>query len=102
MNRKTQIFPLRHGILFLKWRFILTDSGKVIRKLSRQNIVKERRKLKKLAEKVRAGKIPEDYLWMSFQSWRANARRGHADHAIWQMQKLYDQLKEDIDNGNQG
>lgn len=102
MNRKTQIFPLRHGILFLKWRFILTDSGKVIRKLSRQNIVKERRKLKKLAEKVKTGKIPAEYLWMSFQSWRANARRGNADHAIWQMQQLYDKLKEDIDNGNQG
>lgn len=98
MNRKTQIAPLDNGIRFLKWRFILTDTGKVIRKMSSQSITKERRKLKKLAEKVRAGQIPIEYMWTSFQSWRANARRGNTHKAVWQMEQLYNQLKEDIEN----
>lgn len=102
MNRKTQISPLRNGIRFLKWRFILTDSGKVIRRISRQSVVKERRKLKKLAGKIREGKIPEEYLWMSFQSWRANAMRGNAGRAIWEMEQLYNRLKEEIRDGHQG
>ena len=101
MNRKTQISPLRNGIRFLKWRFILTDSGKVIRRISRQSVVKERRKLKKLAGKIREGKIPEEYLWMSFQSWRANAMRGNAGRAIWEMEQLYNRLKEEIRDGHQ-
>ncbi|MBR2822686.1 MAG: hypothetical protein IKE24_03240 [Clostridia bacterium] len=102
MNRKTQISPLKNGIRFLKWRFILTDSGKVIRRISRQSVVKERRKLKKLAGKIRRGEIPEEYLWTSFQSWRANARRGNAGRQIYEMEKLYNQLKEEIENGRKG
>ena len=101
MNRKTQIAPLRHGIRFLKWRFILTDTGKVIRKISRQSITKERRKLKKLAEKAKTGQIPVEYVWTSFQSWRANAQRGNTHKAVWRMEQLYNQLKEEIENGNQ-
>lgn len=101
MNRKTQIFPLKQGIIFLKWRFILTDSGKVIRKIGRKSITKERRKLKKLAEKVRNGEYPEEYMWMSFQSWRANAQRGNARQAIRNMERLYNQLKGENGNGNQ-
>ena len=102
MNRKTQISPLKNGIRFLKWRFILTDSGRVIRRISRQSVVKERRKLKKLACKIRRGEIPEEYLWTSFQSWRANARRGNAGRQIYEMEKLYNQLKEEIENGREG
>ena len=99
MNRKTQIAPLKHGIRFLKWRFILTESGKVIRRISRQSIVKEQRKLKKLAGKIQRGEIPEEYLWTSFQSWRANAQRGNTHFVVRNMERLYNQLKEEIDNG---
>ena len=99
MNRKTQIAPLQHGIRFLKWRFILTDTGKVIRKMSRQSIVKEQRKLKKLAGKIRRGEIPEEFLWTSFQSWRANAQRGNTHFVVREMERLYNRLKEEIDDG---
>lgn len=102
MNRKTQISPLRKGIRFLKWRFILTDNGKVLRRIGRQSIVKEQRKLKKLAAKIRRGDIPAEYLWLSFQSWRANALRGDARQAIRNMEKLYNQLKEGLENGSEG
>ena len=93
LNRKTQIFPLKQGIIFLKWHFILTESGKVIRKMSGRSVAKERRKLKKLAEKIMAGKIPEEYLYMSFQSWRANAQRGNSHFAVRNMERLYNDLK---------
>lgn len=101
MNRKTQIAPLKNGIRFLKWHFIMTDTGKVIRKMSRQSVIKERRKLKKLAGKVKAGLIPIDYLWLSFQSWRANASRGNTHKTVWNMEQLYNKLKEDIEHGTE-
>ena len=103
LNSKTQIFPLRQGIIFLKWHFWLTDSGKVIRKICRKNVTRQRRKMKKLAGKILAGEIPKEYLWMSFQSWRANAQRGNARGAILKMTELYHELEEEIRNGrNQG
>ena len=104
LNGKTQILPLRHGIVFLKWRFVLTDSGKVVRKISRRSATKERRKLKKLAAMIRDGRIPAEYLWMSYQSWRANAQRGNARETVRRMETLYYKLRREIDeNGrNQG
>ena len=99
LNRKTQIAPLRQGIRFLKWRFILTDTGKVIRRMSRRSIIKERRKLKKLAEKAIAGTIPWEYVWTNFQSWRANARRGNTRSVVQRMTELYINLIGVYENG---
>lgn len=102
MNKKTQIHPLRQGIIFLKWHYWLTGSGKVVRKICRKNVTRQRRKMKKLAAKIRAGEMPEEYLYMSFQSWRANARRGNARSTILRMEKLYEELKEEIRNEREG
>ncbi len=103
LNSKTQIFPLRQGIIFLKWHFRLTETGKVVRKIRRKNITRQRRKMKRLAGKIMAGEMPEEYLWMSFQSWRANAQRGNARGAVLKMTELYHKLEEEIRNGrNQG
>ena len=54
-EKKTQIVKLSRGITFLKRRFILTETGKVIVIPARKGIVKERRKMKKLSLKYRAG-----------------------------------------------
>lgn len=52
--KKTRICKLKEGVSFLKMRFMLTDSGRVIRKLSRESITRMRRKLmtKKMEEKI--------------------------------------------------
>lgn len=102
MNKKTQIHPLRQGIIFLKWHYWLTDSGKVVRKICRKNVTRQRRKMKKLAAKIRAGEMPEEYLYMSFQSWRANAQRGNARSTILRMEALYEELKEGIRSEREG
>lgn len=46
-ENKTQIRPLRRGVRFLKVRFILKESGRVIRLPNRRNVTSMRRKLKK-------------------------------------------------------
>ena len=45
--KKTHITKLKHGFTFLKTRYIITDSGKTIKKIPRDTITRERRKLKK-------------------------------------------------------
>lgn len=96
LNRKTQIYSLKHGITFLKWRYTLTDSGKVIRKMSRKKITKQRRKIKKLATKVIMGSLPESALDDSFKSWEANAKRGNSHFEIRRMREYYLLMKEGI------
>ena len=99
LNRKTQIHHLRHGISFLKWHYVLTDTGKVIRKMNRKKITKERHKLKKLAIKVIDGDMPESAMDDSFQSWEANANRGSSHFEIRRMRAYYLLMKEGIKMG---
>ena len=76
LNKKTQIHPLKQGIIWLKWRFILTDTGKVVRRIGRKSVTRERRKLKKMAALVKVGRIPTEALTESFVTWKAHAQRG--------------------------
>lgn len=96
LNRKTQIHSLDHGIMWLKWHYTLTNTGKIIRKMDRKKIVKQRRKMKKLTFKIMEGHLTEKALDDSFQSWQANARRGHSHFEVRAMERLYRILKEAI------
>lgn len=91
-KKKTQIVKLSHGFPYLKTRFYLTESGKVVRKLARSNITRTRKKLKKLQHMVDAGMIGEEDVYMAFQSWRAHARQFHAFRTIRSMEKLCGEL----------
>jgi len=96
LNQKTQIFPLKQGLLWLKWRFLLTDTGKVIRLICRQSVVRERRKLRRMARLAKAGKIPIKSLTESFFTWKANAQRGNCRKIILNMESLYNQLISEV------
>ena len=103
LNAKTHIHPLRQGVMFLKWRFILTDGGKVIRKMSRKSISKERRKLKKLRAKVIDGKRSMEDARANLESWKANAKRGNTRSVVLQMEKYFNELFREVENnGNHG
>lgn len=92
LNKKTQLFPIKHGIIWLKWRFILTDTGKVIRKISSKSISREKRKLRNLKRLLDQGKITADVPLESIKSWEAAARRGNTDAVIADMWKYYHSL----------
>ena len=92
LNKKTHIYPLSHGLKFLKWRFILTDTGKVVRLMSKKSISKERRKLRKLKSKMDNGLITIQDVRNNYQSWVANARRGNTRALILRMNTYYQEL----------
>ena len=56
-HKKTHITKLKHGFTFLKTRYIITDSGKTIKKIPRDTITRERRKLKKFKRLLSKNKI---------------------------------------------
>lgn len=83
-QKKSQIIKLSRGFAFLKIRFFLTETGKVVKKLGRKNITRERRKLKKMAHLVK----PED-LKSNYNSWKAHASRCNSYNTIQSMKKVY-------------
>lgn len=72
LNQKTGIFPLKNGINFLKWKFLLTDTGRVVRLISRKSVTRQRRKLRHMKRKRLTAAQAEE----STTSWAASAARG--------------------------
>ena len=91
-EKKTQIVKLSHGFTWLKCRWFLTKTGRVIKKIPKKSVTTERRKLKKLKAKVDAGEMTYQDVYQSFQSWRAYARHFDAHETILEMEKLYRRL----------
>lgn len=90
--KKTQIFPLSQGIRFLGFMFKLTDTGKVIRILHKENVTHERRKLKKLKKLVDAGTMTKEEVDACYEAWKAHARDGNSYNLIIKMNKFYKSL----------
>lgn len=87
LNRKTGIQPLRHGIKFLQWRYVLTESGKVLMLMNPKKLTKQKRKMRKLWEKEQRGELDPGTTKASLVSFLANANRGNT----WRMQRRMEQ-----------
>lgn len=95
-KKKTQIHKLERGFTFLKVKFTLTPTGKVIRKVSKKNVVRERRKLKKLHKKVLRGELTVEDIRRNYASWKGYALQRNGYCAVRKMDKLYYDLFREI------
>ncbi|MBQ9199191.1 MAG: group II intron reverse transcriptase domain-containing protein [Lachnospiraceae bacterium] len=76
-NEKTQIFPISHGVDFLGFRFYLTDTGKVIRRLRTSNKRRWKRRLKKFKKDYQNGEKTIEEIGRSIVSYRGHLSHGH-------------------------
>ena len=91
-QKKTQIVKLSHGFTWLKVRFYITKTGKIIKKIYKRSITKMRRKLKKFKTLLNQGIVTYEDVYTSWQSWRAYAKNFNAYHTIKNMEELYNKL----------
>lgn len=91
-TKKTQIVKLSHGFTYLKIRYYLLPSGKVVKKIYRRSVTKMRQKLKAFQKKVADGIMTYKDVYQSWQSWRAYAANFNAYRTIQRMGDLYNQL----------
>lgn len=91
-EKKTQIFRLSQGIDFLGFKFNLTNTGKVVAIISRNNVIKRKKKLMKYKELVLSGKMTKEKADACFESWKAHAKKGNSYKLIEHMDKFYDDL----------
>ena len=90
--KKTHITKVSNGFTFLKVRYRVTATGKIIKTLTRKGIVRMRRKLKKFRKKVDEGIMTLDNVYDSMQSWLAHARVAQSHKTVRSMMKLYNDL----------
>ncbi len=74
-NQKTQIFPLKNGVEYLGFRFSLSSSGKVIRRLKTSSKIRYKRKLKAFMRLYREG-----HMELSEIRQRLSGFHGHMKH----------------------
>lgn len=90
-EKKTRIVKITR-FTFLKTQFILTETGKIIKKICRQSVTRERRKLKKFAKLVNDGAMSYEQVSTAYQSWRGYAGQKNAYRTIRNMDALYNRL----------
>lgn len=86
---KTRIAKLDKGFTFLKIRFFLTHSGKIVKKVYPQSVVRMRRKLKKFKNFVEQGRMSKFDIYQSLQSWLSHTLFLNAYRTRNSMKQLY-------------
>lgn len=100
LNKKTVIYPLKQGIKFLQWRFILSASGKITMRIGSDKMGKQRRRIKKLIEKELRGDIDPGTTYNSLVAWKANANRGNTYYQQQRMTQFFYSAKARLSNGH--
>lgn len=90
--KKTQIVKLSKVFTFLKVRYILTDTGKVVKRINKKSITRERRKLKKFRKKLDNGEMSYKDIADAYNSWRGNLKYYSSYHTMKNMDELYNEL----------
>lgn len=91
-KKKTQIVKLSNGFTFLKMRYLITDTGKIIVIPCKASITRERRKLRKLKRFVLAGRITPAEIREQYKSWRGNLIKYNAYKSVRSTDALYKSL----------
>lgn len=92
LNDKTEIVPMRKGIRFLGFHTYLTENGRVIRKLTGDNKRQIKKRLRKNAKLVVAGKMTRKKFDEKYTSWKNHASHGNCHKLITDMDKFVESL----------
>lgn len=87
LNPKSQLLPLKHGFIFLRFHFYLTPTGKVIMKAAPGVAQNEKRRLKRMVARARAGLATIDSVRRHYEGWRAHIERGNTRELLRSMDK---------------
>ena len=91
-DKKTRVVKSTRGFVFMKVRYRITPTGKIVSTLTKAGIVRMRRKLKKFRHLVDDGCMTLDDVYNSMQSWLAHTKVAMSYHAKRNMLKLYNDL----------
>ena len=91
-DRMTRVRPLRHGLRYLKKRVSLTETGRVVMRPQRDNMVRERRRLRRNVDAVACGSMTKEQEAQSFESWRSHLLSLDAHRSVRVMEAYRAQL----------
>lgn len=100
--KKTSIQPISEPLDFLGAVWRLGPTGKVTTQLRNSTVRHERRKLRKMARLVRQGRMTEGKLRECFESWLSYCKNYGSRRQVVGMTKFFENIRKELDHGNQG
>lgn len=91
-QQKTYITHIKRGFTFLQMKYNVSDTGGIIRRLTRKGVVRMRRKLHKFTNLVAIGKMTVNDVYTSMQSWLGHVELARSYTTRKCMLALYNQL----------
>ena len=93
-ERKTQIVRLRHGFTWLQTKYNILPTGRIIKRLTRGKVARERRRLKAFRKMLDEGRMTEAEVQNAYQSWRGSVVKEYncCFHSLQRMDALYKEL----------
>ena len=76
-NEKTQIFPLKNGVEYLGFRFALSDTGAVIRRVKTSSKLRYKRRLRRYQALYREGRIEAADVRQSLAGFHGHLKHGN-------------------------
>lgn len=100
--KKTCIVSLDEGFWFLKGKYILLPSGKIVCKAKRDGIIRMKRKLKSFKKKYDLGLMSKEDVYTSYQSFRSHLLHFDSYYLVKNMDNFYKGLfhEENITGGS--
>lgn len=86
-EKKTKILPIDKGFIFLKTKFTLTDTGRVLRKVNKDSAKRMQRKLKSYIKWLQEGNFSESDVRCSYNSWIGHMNRCNSYRILKKMRK---------------
>lgn len=91
-ERKTRIVRLDRPFVWLKVKYTLTSTGKLVRRLHHDAIVRERKRIKHLAKQLRDGIISHKYAENCYLCWRGSVKKLNCYKSLTALDALYREL----------
>lgn len=91
-KKKTMIVPLSEGFWFLRGKYILLSTGKIICKAKRDSIIRMKRKLRSFKKMYDEGKMDKSDIYASYQSFRAHLLMFDSYYLVQNIDRYYKNL----------
>lgn len=89
-TRKTKVHNLAtDDFEYLKKRIHITETGKILFRITRKNIQREEERIQSQAEEYRVGRIPLHTVLQSYQCWRSYAQKCQCYGAVGNMDRYF-------------
>lgn len=85
LNPKSTMHSLKQGVVYLKFRFVIKPSGKVIYYATSSLIVRARRRFRRMIGKYKRGEIGIEAIRQSFNSWASFVMYGCRQQRVYHL-----------------